>query len=207
MAVHSSQASSAWSSGAGRQIVDQGARGVQLFFVASALTLAMSWHARNDGAVRFYLRRLLRIAPMFWLGTLFFLWLDGFSPRYFAPGGIDGTDVLLTALFLHGWNPDTVNSVVPGGWSIAVEMTFYLVFPLLMLVVRGWLTALAAFVACNAIALYSFDYFWANRALFWPGASDGLASTMLHLWFPTQLPVFALGFLLYYALRDWRGRL
>lgn len=91
MAVHSSQISTAWI-GTGKQIVDQGARGVQLFFVASALTLIMSWQTRRDGVLAFYARRFFRIAPMFWLGIVFFVWLDGFGPRYFAPNGISGFD-------------------------------------------------------------------------------------------------------------------
>jgi peptidoglycan/LPS O-acetylase OafA/YrhL len=40
--------------------------------------------------------------------------------------------VALNALFLHGFSPAAINSAVPGGWSIAVEMSFYLVFPLLI---------------------------------------------------------------------------
>lgn len=204
MAVHSSQASTAWL-GVGRQIVDQGARGVQLFFVASALTLIMSWQARNDGVLPFYVRRFFRIAPMFWLGIVFFVWLDGFGPRYFAPNGIDGFDVFLTTIFAHGWHPETITSVVHGGWSIAVEMTFYLVFPLLMLLVRGWRSALAFFIAANLIAKYSFDYFWTQRGNYWPSISDDLVSTFLNLWFPTQLPVFAVGFLLFFFIRDFKG--
>jgi peptidoglycan/LPS O-acetylase OafA/YrhL len=41
--------------------------GVQLFFLASAITLLFSWNARNDGLINFYVRRLFRIAPLFWL--------------------------------------------------------------------------------------------------------------------------------------------
>ena len=112
--------------GVGRTLVDQGARGVQLFFVASALTLVMSWTSRNDGALRFYVRRLFRIAPMFWLGIAFFVWLDGFGPRYFSLKGIDETHVILTSIFLHGWHPEYITSLVHGEWSIAVEMVFTL---------------------------------------------------------------------------------
>jgi peptidoglycan/LPS O-acetylase OafA/YrhL len=38
-------------SGVVRALVDQGQRGVQLFFVVSAFTLIISWHHRNDGAL------------------------------------------------------------------------------------------------------------------------------------------------------------
>src|ERR1700722_19001252 len=40
------------------KILNQGARGVQLFFVTSALTLSMSWVARKESAANFYIRRL-----------------------------------------------------------------------------------------------------------------------------------------------------
>ena len=38
------------------KILIQGARGVHLFFVTSALTLSMSWVARNESAADFYTR-------------------------------------------------------------------------------------------------------------------------------------------------------
>jgi peptidoglycan/LPS O-acetylase OafA/YrhL len=134
----------------------QGARGVQLFFVVSALTLTLSWHARDDGVAAFYVRRLFRIVPMFWLAILIFLLLLGFDPRYWAPQGIGWPHVLVTALFLHGFHPDTMSSVVPGGWTIAVEMTFYCSFPLLVWGLRSWQIAAVALVAamCLAILLY-----------------------------------------------------
>src|SRR5262245_32766165 len=45
-----------------RDLATSGQYGVHLFFVVSALTLVMSWHARSDGTYRFYIRRLFRIA-------------------------------------------------------------------------------------------------------------------------------------------------
>jgi len=204
MAVHASQASVEWG-GAGRTLVNQGARGVQLFFVASALTLVMSWTSRNDGAVRFYVRRMFRIAPMFWLGIAVFVWLDGFGPRYFAPNGIDEKHIILTSLFLNGWHPEYITSVVHGGWSIAVEMTFYLVFPLMIFFIRGWGSALTALVLVIILADKALQFFWLKRSALWPGISDDLVSTFLNLWFPSQLPVFVVGFLVFFAVRDAKG--
>jgi hypothetical protein len=51
------------------------------------------------------------VMPAFWLSK-------------WALAGVHTSYFVLTALFLHGWNPYTFNSIVPGGWSIAVEMTF-----------------------------------------------------------------------------------
>jgi exopolysaccharide production protein ExoZ len=81
-------------------VASQGARGVQLFFVVSGLTLMLSWHARNDGIAAFYVRRVFRIVPMFWLAIALFVSLDGFGPRYWAPDGIGWTHVAATALLV-----------------------------------------------------------------------------------------------------------
>ena len=89
--VHAAQAAnpeSAWL----RKLMGSGAHGVQLFYVASALTLCMSWLARSphesSPARNFYIRRLFRIAPMFSLAIVGYLWLYGMGPTYWAPNGI-----------------------------------------------------------------------------------------------------------------------
>lgn len=205
IAVHVSQAAPDLK-GIGRILVDQGARGVQLFFVASALTLLLSWHTRQSRAAAFYVRRLFRIAPMFWLGIIFFLATEGFGPRYFAPNGIDNLAVFLTVTFLHGWHPETITSVVHGGWSIAVEMNLYLIFPLLSYFIRGIGTAFIGFFASVLLARLSYTKVWVSKTIFYPYLSDDLVSTFLNLWLPNQLPVFMVGFLLYFAIRDYSGR-
>lgn len=115
-----------------RQFASAGAAGVQLFFVVSALTMMLSWQARADGIRAFYVRRLFRIAPMFWLSIPVFLALRGFIPTQWSTNGTSWGDVFASILFINGWHPDSINNVVFGGWSIAVEMTFYLVFPALV---------------------------------------------------------------------------
>ncbi|MBK9207774.1 MAG: acyltransferase [Anaerolineales bacterium] len=116
-------------------IAEQGARGVQFFYVASALTLFLSLGTRKKIETRpvlnFFIRRFFRIAPLFYLAIILYTWYDGNAPRYFAPNGIQWWYIPLTAFFLNGWLPETINSVVPGGWSIAVEMIFYLTVPYL----------------------------------------------------------------------------
>ena len=108
--------------------------------------------------------------------------------------------MLATVFFAHGWSPTTINSVVPGGWSIAVEMNFYLLVPSLF----RWLTSLRRcvwfFVACVAGQAVVNA---AMRPVFLRVLSADeqyLADLMHTLWLPTQLPVFAAGFVLYYAL-------
>jgi peptidoglycan/LPS O-acetylase OafA/YrhL len=111
--------------------------GVHLFFVVSALSLALSWRARSEpGWAAYLIRRFWRIAPMFYAGILLYLFLYGFRPRLYAPQGITPQDVALTFGFMHGWSMAALNSVVPGDWSIAAEAMFYVILPPLLILGR-----------------------------------------------------------------------
>lgn len=110
--------------------------GVHLFFVVSALSLALSWRARGErgatGLRDYFIRRFFRIAPMFYAGIALYLALCGWGPRLYAPAGIGSLDIALTLGFVHIWSGNAMNSVVPGDWSIGIEAMFYLILPLLL---------------------------------------------------------------------------
>jgi peptidoglycan/LPS O-acetylase OafA/YrhL len=178
-----------------------GARGVQLFFVVSALTLMTSWTERNDGAGAFYIRRLFRIAPMFWLAIPFYLWLNGTGPTDYAPGGLAAWHVGMTGSFLHGLHPETITSVVPGGWSVADEVLFYAIFPILAATLSTWgRAALLTFVA--ALLAY---LFYTNGLSFlpilFPNEKRDLLATFMFLSIPFQITAFAAGILAYHSIR------
>jgi peptidoglycan/LPS O-acetylase OafA/YrhL len=167
--------------------------GVQLFFVVSALSLALSWHARRErgstASMRdYFIRRFFRVAPMFYVAILLYLVLFGCGARQFAPGGIGLADVALTIGFAHIWSTNALNSVVPGDWSIGVEAMFYLVLPLLLLLRRSAsiytvLTVFLVFVA---------------QIIHWTGAAFGPLGPP---GFPSQAAVFAFGLIAAEAVR------
>lgn len=168
-----------------------GARGVQLFFVVSAFTLCLSWNSRHEGVGPFYLRRFLRVAPMFWVALLYYLWA--------TPTGTYQTwQVALTATFLHGLHPETINKIVPGDWSIAAEMSFYLVFPALMAMVTSWKRAAAFFALSSAYALFAAgrDFHVLDRIS--PAAHDW-AQGIWGLSLPVQFIAFAVGAFAYWS--------
>jgi exopolysaccharide production protein ExoZ len=183
-------------------LANQGARGVQLFFVASAMTLTMSWTARHDGVTSFYIRRFFRIAPMFYLSIPLFLYLTGFGPNMYAPDGIGLRHVVMAATFTHGFMPDTITSVVPGSWSIADEMIFYALFPLLMAVrvrlVTGAILVAAATIVCmliEALAVVITSYFASPTWLV-------VWKIFYFLWFFNQLPCFLFGILVARCIKE-----
>jgi len=120
-------------------LAQYGQMGVQLFFVASAYTLCISIERHSEesvGVLSFYLRRLFRIAPLYYFAILLYF-LVHVSRQLLAFGKIITVvpysleNVIANITFMHGLIPSANNNIVPGGWSIGTEMVFYLIFPLL----------------------------------------------------------------------------
>lgn len=110
---------------------------VVVFIALSGFSLAVG-PARRDwqlgGKARFAHRRAWRILPPYWAALVFSLiiaWAVVPQPGSAPP---DGKSVVVYGLLLQ----DVFGSPVPNGafWSIAVEAQLYVVFPLLLLVLR-----------------------------------------------------------------------
>ena len=141
---------------------------------------------------------------MFYVGLVFFVWAAGMHTRFWAPRGVTPLDIGLTALFLHGWHPETINSVVPGGWSIAAEVMFCLLLPVLFRIITSRTKALG-FLAFTLLLGVAADLWLAPLLIpAYPENFRYLAENFRFFWIFAQLPVFALGILLYFLLR---GRL
>ncbi len=189
------------------KVAVEGARGVQLFFLASALTLFFSMGARQKQEekplINFFIRRFFRIAPLFYLAIVFYSIWSGMGPHYWSPNGVEWWYIPLTALFLHGWHPETINSIVPGGWSIAVEMTFYLMMPYLFLKLTNIkVTLIAIFLSLilsRILSVAVFQFFSSDYS----GDQQYVLNGFSLYWFFSQLPVFLLGILLYHIIKKY----
>lgn len=185
-------------------IIGNGARGVQLFYVVSAFTLMLSFSQRignEHSPVRnFFCRRFFRIAPMYYIGIVYYLWQDGLGPRYWLGDmeQISAFNILSNFTFTHGFNPYWITSVVPGGWSITVEMTFYIMLPFLAKRIKDTNKAFLFFYLAILlhgilkVVLLKFPFI----------AFERLWKEYLYLYFPSQLPVFALGIMMFYIIRE-----
>lgn len=110
--------------------------GVQLFFVISAITMCTMWDRRSgeeSPSLKFYIRRFCRIAGPFWVAIVFYLWFIPHDiPSRDAPDGVGISQIATSALLVHSLSPSWISAIVPGGWSIGVEVIFYAFFPLLV---------------------------------------------------------------------------
>jgi peptidoglycan/LPS O-acetylase OafA/YrhL len=185
------------------KIISNGKLGVQLFFMASALTLFMSMQGRKSQEVsptlNFFIRRFFRIAPLYYLGVLFYLWEDGFGPRYWLGDAqhVSKANIASNFLFMHQLHPHWINSIVPGGWSISVEMSFYLLCPLLFVLITTLDRAILFLIASMYLAT-TLNGYLAPRPMI---SHAGLWGDYLYLYLPNQLQVFALGIVLYHLIR------
>ena len=112
---------------------------VVVFIVLSGFSLALSparhgW--RLDAVSRFASRRARRILPPYWAALVFSLavaWLVVPPPGQAAP---DAKSVVVNGLLMQ----NLVGAPSPDRsfWSIAVEAQLYVLFPLLLLMVRRW---------------------------------------------------------------------
>ncbi|HUC81454.1 MAG TPA: acyltransferase [Flavisolibacter sp.] len=182
------------------EVVESGQYGVQLFFVVSAYTLMASFYSRSGEPSQtrnFFIRRFFRIAPMYYLAIVYFTFQNFVGFETIANGSmlakIPGGRLFSNIFFLNGFNPYWINNYVPGGWSIAIEMTFYLLLPLLCRVIKNANAALVLFAVSTLFAtlleqLLHHTFLHNNEYLFY--------------YFPNQLPVFSLGIFAYFVVRD-----
>jgi peptidoglycan/LPS O-acetylase OafA/YrhL len=161
-----------------------GMHGVTLFFVVSAFTLTLSLGARGE-VWSYGLRRLARVGPPFWLTLLGYVLLTGSAPRMFAPDGVSALDVAVAAGFGGAWVGGAPAVIVPGGWTISCEVSFYLVLPLLLRLIDGrpWRALALAVVASALVQLTAHSMMAHDGWRFMPQYINPL----------TQAPVFLSG--------------
>ena len=169
---------------------------VQLFFLTSGIALMYAHRSHGElGARSFYIRRFFRIAPMFWTSIpLFYLQnlITGDSPA-------DLAQILSAATFTHWVKPQWNNSAVPGSWSIACEVTFYLFFPFVAArttnVRRG--IGLVAVAVALAVCMWPVLMWYAD----WTGVPEIAGRNAFTFYsFSTQAPCFAIGILVFRLL-------
>ncbi|MGZ3797510.1 MAG: acyltransferase family protein [Pseudobdellovibrionaceae bacterium] len=167
------------------QIGKSGAGGVSLFFILSALTLMISTQSRflfeSSPKAAFYIRRAFRILPLWWA----FIFIS-FLIRQ------PSESVIIPHLFMYfGFLPKMNFTHV--GWSLFVEETFYLFFPLIFLFLLRPIGAAAFFLM---VLLLSGRFFSLNFDQVLPNSMQFLANIPFY-----HYVTFALGITCFHLTR------
>ena len=114
--------------------------GVSFFFVLSGFLISYLLLVEKEMTNRidvkaFYIRRILRIWPLYYFVVLFGFFIFPLLKTYFGQVPNETSDPLLCFTFLNNFNRiingDSDSSVMTMMWSVAIEEQFYLVWPVL----------------------------------------------------------------------------
>ncbi len=167
-------------------IISQPAIAVDVFMLISGYLMCYQFHrletaepwTRSSSWLRFYTRRFFRIAPLYYLALLAALVFDTQYEAYrnlvfttFPPDwlgflgrdpsrrglGLSPVNMLFHGTFLYGLLPSYASNNVLPDWSLSLEMQYYALLPLLMILVRrfGYLIVCFPLVVISA---YSIDF-------------------------------------------------
>lgn len=184
------------------KFISFGARGVQLFYIVSAITLMYSFYfshkKEKNPLINYFIRRFFRIAPLYYLSIFFYLFYLGNGARYWLGDEpiVSLENIISHLLFINGWNPYYINSIIGVEWSVAVEIMFYLALPIIFLKVdnlkKSFILMLLS-ILCSCFLKYYLSFFsFTSPSRLW--------LEYLSIWFPSQFPFFCLGIFLFFLI-------
>jgi peptidoglycan/LPS O-acetylase OafA/YrhL len=101
--------------------------GVTLFFVISGFI--MCYVTKTSGS-HFLQKRILRIVPLYWAGTLCVFGVAVVAPSLVQNTTTDLGDLVKSLLFVPFYKGQEIQPVLFLGWTLNLEMFFYLLFAL-----------------------------------------------------------------------------
>jgi exopolysaccharide production protein ExoZ len=152
---------------------------VHLFFVLSAFSLYHSSRYAPASYAAYLVKRFFRIAPLYYVMLAFVLWRVG------SPGWHElVSNLTFTFNLISGYE----QSMVMAGWSVGVEMLFYLLLPGLLFLIRGWVAFSILFLVTATLS-----------AVVWymTTGAPGLREHYAYFSLAGSMPAFSAGLLAY----------
>ena len=113
------------------RLFGNGAWGVDLFFVISGFIMC---YVTEDSGRRFFAKRIIRVVPLYWTGTLAVFCVALVFPSLLDHTTADFGDLLKSLFFIPFKKGHNTVPVLFLGWTLNYEMLFYLIFSLSMAV-------------------------------------------------------------------------
>lgn len=186
----------------GRSIYNNGDLGVQLFFILSSFTLFNSYAKRQRDErdslnKNFFIRRLFRIAPYYYIASFIYVLYN--VARHHE---INLKNLIANYTFTNGVYLPGINDIPPGGWSIGVEMLFYLLIPVLFKYINNLRRAVILLVLSIAFSILVNHILIDSTTAVLTWIFGEYNQSALYFWLPNQLPIFILGIILFHINRS-----
>ena len=144
-------------------LTNMGWVGVQLFFVLSGFLITqilIKDRAKPNYFKNFYIRRSLRIFPIYYVTLLFFLVLIPLTVGTPEWLGKSVDDQLWFWTYLQNWNrPFSQHGALSPLWSLAIEEQYYLVWPLLVFMFQNKTLKVICFFMILSAPIFRFFLF------------------------------------------------
>lgn len=111
------------------KIFGDGFWGVDLFFIISGFIMC---HATDKSQENFFLKRVLRVIPLYWIATLGIFLIAIFVPNLLKTSTADFSHFLKSLFFIPFKKGDLIVPLIFQGWTLNYEMFFYLIFAIAM---------------------------------------------------------------------------
>lgn len=180
-----------------------GARGVQMMFLINGYLIFKSLDnakEKNITLKRWYVGKVLRIIPLYWLFTLLHLFVFGTGGRYWIGplSKVSLLNIVCNLLCIHGFYPYYINSINVN-WFIADLAIWYLIAPLCHKLFNS-LEKMATFILVIVPSVYIF-LGWAGNQSF--GFSEDVWYNYVNIFcFLQEFPVILLGGMIYYLKKS-----
>ena len=136
--------------------IDIGVFGVDAFFIIM--------YSTKENYKNFFLKRLVRIVPLYWLATFGVYLITIYKPEILNSTTSD-INHLFQSLFFIPFNKNGVGHepLLAVGWTLNLEVFFYLIFYLSLIISKKNRDIIATILICSCILLFSnFDFFVAH---------------------------------------------
>lgn len=155
-----------------KDVFGNGNLGVNFFFVLSGflITFLLIQEKMNSGKINiinFYIRRVLRIWPLYFFAVLFGFYLFPIIKGFFGEQSTETAHILSYLTFTS--NFDFIKNGLPDAsilgvlWSIAIEEQFYIAWPLILSILpirKYWIAFLSILLASWIFRVYYDTYIY-----------------------------------------------
>lgn len=116
-----------------------GASGVDVFFVISGFIMHITTANSSMRPGEFMLRRMIRVAPLYWLLTGLMCLIWWVAPGFFKTLVVTPATFFQSLFFIPHYSlsfPDRIFPLLVPGWTLNLEIFFYVIFALTLILPR-----------------------------------------------------------------------